>query len=467
MSGAAAALGRLRGLAGGLMRNEAGAMLFAFTAATIVLRLGGNIVLTRLLDPYAFGIVGVIISVMMVLAMLSDIGVFDFVIRHKKGGEPHFLDVIWTIRLGQGALQALVMLLGAVPIALALEKPELATPIAVTAPLFFLNALCPMTLLLAQREGRVRITCAIELIALAIQIVVNLSLTLLMPDYRALVIGLYANAVARILLTLFLLDGGSKPAWDEGLAREFLGFSRWIIASTLLTLLITQSDKILFARLFTMADFGIYMLAANLALALQPFGRNYVERYFFPLVSRTWHDTPDRLATIFYAARARLYPLLFAGFGFAIGFAPCLFGLLFDHRYEHGWIYMAVMVLRMALDLDSFANIQTAMAMGRTGPILHGNIIRFILFALLVALLFQPLGPIALPLALALAEIGALIYSIGLMRRAGLFRPRSHALYYIAMIGGALAGALLSYLFAGPVIDDGLRVIGWPPIMAG
>jgi len=70
------------------------------------------------------------------------------------------------------------------------------------------------------------------------------------------------------------------------------------------------------------------MLPANLALAFQPFGRNYVERWFFPLVARIWKDSPAALADMFYAARTRLYLLLFAGLGFGIGCAPALFRLL-------------------------------------------------------------------------------------------------------------------------------------------
>ena len=54
------------------------------------------------------------------------------------------------------------MLAAAWPIASFLGKPELAWPIAATAPLFLLNALCPMSLILAQREGKVRATCAVE-----------------------------------------------------------------------------------------------------------------------------------------------------------------------------------------------------------------------------------------------------------------------------------------------------------------
>ena len=460
MNASASPIGPAKAFLLRLARNEAGAMLFVFTTATLVLRLGGNIVLTRLLDPQAFGVVGVIVSVMMVLAMISDLGFFDFVIRHKKGSDRRFLDVIWTIRLGQSALQSAAMFVGAWPIALFLGKPELALPIAATAPLFLLNALCPMTLLLAQREGRVRATCLIELVTIAVQIAVNLALTLVMPDYRALIVGLYVSAVARAVLTLAMIDGGSRPRWDGVLAREFFGFSRWILPSTLLTLLITQSDKFLFARLFSVADFGVYMLPVNLALALQPFGRNYVERYFFPLVARTWHDAPEALGGIFYAARMRSYLLLFAGFGFGIGFAPALFRVLFDSRYEYGWIYLSVLLLRNAFDIDAFTNIQTVLAMGRTSPMLRSNLVRLVLFVLWVAALFRPLGPLALPLALTAAEFGALLYTIALLRRAGLFNPRAHALYYSAMLGAALVGAGISLVFAPNVIRAGLAVIG-------
>jgi lipopolysaccharide exporter len=460
MSIAISSAGRLKALLLGLSRDEAGAMLFAFTAAMLVLRLGGNIALTRLLDPHAFGVVGVILSVMIVLAMISDLGFFDFVIRHKKGGDRRFLDVIWTIRLAQSGLQSLAMLLGATSIALFLGKPDLALPIALTAPLFVLHALCPMTLLLAQREGRVRATAAVELIALAIATAVNLAFSFVLADYRALIVGLYAGALARPILTLLIVRGGSRLGWDRGLAREFFGFSRWILPSTLVMLLISQSDKFLFARLFTVADFGVYMLPVNLALALQPFGRNYVERYFFPLVARAWNEAPETLAGIFYPARRRFYLLLFGGLGFGIGFAPALFAIMFDHRYEYGWIYLSILVLRNAFEIDSFTNVQTVMAMGRASPTLHSNLVRLGLFALAVAILFRPLGPIALPLALTVAEFGALSYTIALLRRAGLFSVREHGAYYAVMLAAVVPGAAISLIFARYVVDAGIAAIG-------
>jgi O-antigen/teichoic acid export membrane protein len=341
-----------------------------------------------------------------------------------------------------------------------LGKPELAWPIAVTAPLFFINALCPISLLLAQREGKVRATCAVELLALAVQIAVNLGLSLVMPDYRALIVGLYVSGIMRWVFTRMIVGGGSRIAYERDLAREFFGFSKLIVASTILTMLLTQADKFLFARLFSVADFGVYMLPVNLAIAFQPFGRNYVERYFFPLMARSWHEAPAALAAVFYTARRRQYLMLFAGIGLGIGLAPALFRLIFDHRYEYGWIYLSVLLLRIALDYDNFANLQAMMAMGRARPMLVANLLRLLMFALTAIGLYQPLGPIALPLALVAAELVALLYTIALLRGAGLFRPRDHGLYYLVMTGTMLLGAALSLLLAPAVVQAGFALIG-------
>jgi lipopolysaccharide exporter len=448
----AMAAARARGLLRGGLRNEAGAMLMAFTAATIVLRLGSNVVLTHMLDPRIFGVMAVIASVTTILNMLSDLGFGNFVVGHPDGGDPRVLDVAWTIRLGQATAQGLVMLAAAVPVAAFLGKPEMAWPIAVCAPLFLAYALTPMSALLAQREGKVRIGCAIELGSLIVQIAVNIGFALVIRDYMALVIGLYAGNAARVLLTMLLLRTPSHIRFDRAIAREFFGYSRVIVASTIVTLLITQSDKVVFARLFSLGEFGIYMLATNFALATLPFGRNYVQRYLFPLVSRTWRDDPAALVTVYYGARRRIYPLMFATFGFAAGLAPLIFALLFDHRYEQGWLLLSILLVRNALDLDSFASSQALFAIGRTATMLHSNILRAALFAGLVFALYTRLGVLSVPVALVAAEFGTLLYFAVLLQRADLLRFRPLAVYYAVLAATFAAGATVSVLAVPEVI---------------
>lgn len=218
-----------------LARGRGSGVMILFTGATLLLRLASNAALTRILPPYVFGVMGVIASVMVILTMLSDLGYASFVIRHEKGDDARFIDVTWTIRLGQSIAQAAVMLVAAAPIAAALGKPWLAYPIALCAPVFVLNALCPMAMLVAQRHGRVRMIGSIELVSLAVQIVLNVGLAGVIQDYRALIIGLYAGAIAKMVLTLLLLRPRPRLSFDRAVAAEFLGFSRIIMLSSILT----------------------------------------------------------------------------------------------------------------------------------------------------------------------------------------------------------------------------------------
>ena len=443
----------------GVVRGRPGSVMILFTAATLLLRLASNATLTRILPPYVFGVMGVIASAMVILTMLSDLGYASFVIRHERGDDPRFIDVTWTIRLGQSVLQAIAMVLLAAPFAAMLGKDWLTHPIASCAPVFVLNALCPMSLLVAQRHGRVKMVGAIELGALIVQIALNVGLATVFMDYRALIVGLYAGALTRIGLALFLLRPMPRLSFERALATEFFGFSRIIMVSSILTLLITQADKVLFARLFPMPTFAVYAMATNLALSTQPFGRNYVQNYFFPLVSRVWREAPDTIAHIFYRGRGRAYRLLFAGFGFATGFAPVMFAILFDWRYEYGWVFMSVLMVRCALDLDSFIGSQTLMAMGFTATTLRANVLRLILFAVAVAGLFRPVGPIALPLALAIAEAGAAIYIGWLLHRHRIFKPRLHAAYAVIFVAAFAAGGAISMLaFPGKTIEGLARM---------
>ena len=56
-----------------------------------VLRLGGNLVLTRLLVPEMFGLLSIATTVAVILYMLSDVGLQPVVVRSARGDDPAFV----------------------------------------------------------------------------------------------------------------------------------------------------------------------------------------------------------------------------------------------------------------------------------------------------------------------------------------------------------------------------------------
>src|SRR6056297_1850851 len=69
-----------------------------------VLRLGSNLVLTRILFPEAFGLMALVQVFIVGLQMFSDVGIQTSVIRSKRGDDPASLHTAWTFQVLRGVL---------------------------------------------------------------------------------------------------------------------------------------------------------------------------------------------------------------------------------------------------------------------------------------------------------------------------------------------------------------------------
>ena len=130
------------------------ASIVATAIATNLLRIASSVTLTRLLDAQAFGIVGIVTSVAIILQLVSDIGVLPFVVRHERGDDRAFLDEIWTLRLIRSTALTIVMAALAIPVSRFLDKPEFALILAIWSVNFFIDGLSSMVFATAVREQR-------------------------------------------------------------------------------------------------------------------------------------------------------------------------------------------------------------------------------------------------------------------------------------------------------------------------
>jgi O-antigen/teichoic acid export membrane protein len=93
--------------------------------ATQALRLGSNLILTRLLFPEAFGLMVVVGIVLFGLTMLSDVGILQAVIQNPRGDDEDFLNTAWTLQIMRGGLLCVLTWCIAYPASLFFDKPEL------------------------------------------------------------------------------------------------------------------------------------------------------------------------------------------------------------------------------------------------------------------------------------------------------------------------------------------------------
>ncbi|HTF88639.1 MAG TPA: oligosaccharide flippase family protein [Planctomycetota bacterium] len=304
-----------------------------------VLRFGGNLLLTRLLVPEAFGAMALINALLVGLQLFSDIGIGPSIVQSPRGDQPAFLNTAWTMQTLRGFLLWLVACALAHPVAVFYGDPRLAWILPVAGLTALLGGFNSTRIFSAYRHVDLARISVLELISQAAGLVAMVVLALLYHSIWSLVAGGIVGTLAKLILSHTSLPGiANRFCWDKSALDQMLRFGRWIFASTLLTFLVGQSDRLIFGALIPLGALGVYSVASMIAVMPSTALGRMASGVFFPIYSRV-HNAGGDLGPVFLRVRRPL--LILAGWmiaGLAGGGAAAV-RLLYDARYEQaGWI---------------------------------------------------------------------------------------------------------------------------------
>jgi O-antigen/teichoic acid export membrane protein len=414
------------------------------TVGNLVVRTGSSMVLTRLLRPYDFGIVGIITSIFYVVAMITDLGFQAFLVRHERTDERHFRDVIWTIHAKRGAALFAAVAAASPAIAWAFGKPVVALPLAVASATFLINGLASLSLMTALRRDKARELSLLDFGLQIFQTTVGILLALWLRNAWAIIAVMLVQSVCKCALSYLLFqDSAQRPARDREISREFFAFSRIILMSSALSLLIGQSDKLVLARLFTLDQFGLYAIAITIASAPVGFAETYVHRVLFPIYAQTWRQFPSELGQVYYRAKRRAAALYAFSCGGLIGSASLVIAILYDPRYFTAWAFLSLLMIASALRLSTIAASEVLTAIGDMKRMLRMNVVRVLWLAAAIPAGFLLLGVLGVVAAVGLIEVPAMLYSWVLLRRIHILKLREELFLLALVCAGAAIGALV------------------------
>ena len=426
----------------GVAKNSV-AVLTTTMAVTNLVRLVSNLILTRLLAPEAFGVVGVVLAINYILQMTTDMGFGAYIVRAETWPDRRRLNVIWTVRVIRNLLLALLMFAFAGPLAAAFDKPMLVDPIRVTSLLVILQGIVSLHPYMAQRAQRISYITIVQFAGFLAQIVLTILIALFIRSYWAMILGLLAGAAVTVIFSYTLFPGGlHRFAFDRTIGAELWRYSRVIVPSSIITVILLQADKIFIGRALSLDVFGLYMLAVNLTMAGQRLLHAYVNKIIFPLYAETHRSRPEKLFSVYYSARRRMTMLLAFMLGGAAGGGELLVRILLDDRYLGSGVFVSLLCFGSLFLLVTKPAESLLFAMGRIRSTLEGNVLRLAWIAVAAPLGFHFYGVIGLVAAFALIELAAAFFWWGRLIVRGVFDLREE-LYWIAaaMLGGAIGFA--------------------------
>ena len=283
--------------------------------ATQALRVVNSIILTRLLMPEAFGEMIVVITLIVGMGMLSDIGLEPSVVQSKRGDETTFLNTAWTLQSVRGIMLWIVALLLAYPAAHFYKDPRLLYVLPVLALSTLITGLNSANLLSLSRHMGVRRLFAIDFSTQIITLIVTIAWAFLWPSVWALVAGNVIGNVYKVLLSHHpgLVPGmRNRICWDPSCVTEIIHFGKWIFLATAFWFFALNADKLILGRLVSLSVLGVYGIAFQMSDVPRAVINAFSLKVGYPFISRIIHlpmpEFRERLL------RYRGYALMVGGF---------------------------------------------------------------------------------------------------------------------------------------------------------
>lgn len=315
-------------------------------ASSQVLRLVSNLLTTRLLLPEAFGIMALANTFVLGLALFSDVGLGQSVVRSKRSEDSTFTNTVWTMQVIRGCLIWMLCLGLAFCVYLfaqngffALDSvyahPLLPMVLGVVSVSAVVSGFESTNMAMASRTLNVKQITQIELLSQVGALLIMVVWAYLAQSIWALVAGSIVAASIRTILSHTIVPGPQcRFQWDGAAASEIFSFGKWIFVGSIMGFVVSNGDRIMLGGLTSATSLGIFSLAAFLMGAIQQIFSKLASSVAYPTFCEIVRNQPEKLQFTYYKIRfpIDLASLFAAGFLFSAG--HIIADVLYDKRYS-------------------------------------------------------------------------------------------------------------------------------------
>ena len=315
-----------------------------------VLRLGSNLILTRLLAPEMFGLMALAQTFLTGVQLMSDIGTKQSVIRSARGEDDGFLATAWTIQAGRGALIGAIACALAWPAALFYDQDSLFAVLCVLALVPLIEGFKSISEARASRNMELGRQTLIQLASYVVTVVVMVAMAWVLQSVWALVIGTVIGSALRTVLShLYLSKFHHRFHLEPGALKEIISFGRWVLLGTFFTFLGGRGITAVHGALVPLDVLGILAVSTVLIRALESLVMRLLSAVGLPAFSKALRENPKSLPRLLSKLRNRVLTVAVAIFVLISFFAQGIIDALYDQRYTLAGAFLSIQALNGAL----------------------------------------------------------------------------------------------------------------------
>ncbi|HKY34250.1 MAG TPA: oligosaccharide flippase family protein, partial [Candidatus Polarisedimenticolia bacterium] len=285
-----------RGLTGRAIR--AGTTLAVLTVVENAVLLVRTLVLSRLLSPFEFGLMGIAFMSITLADVLSQTGFARALVQRRDDPEP-YMDTVWSVSALRGLLLAVAVSLSA-PAFGAFFRAPAAVPVVQAISLgLLINGLSSPRLALLERELRLGRHGLPRTAGMVVDLVVTTSLAFAWRSVWAMLAGYLSYCLVMTLTSYLVAPHRPRPRIDWERARSLYGFGKHVFRYELTSYLVEQVDRLSVGRLLDVPRLGLYTFAARMAVLPSTITYTILLKVAFPAFSRIQQE-PERVREAFH-----------------------------------------------------------------------------------------------------------------------------------------------------------------------
>jgi O-antigen/teichoic acid export membrane protein len=250
------------------------------------------IILARVLAPNDFGLMGVALLAFSALDTFSATGFMEALVQKKENIED-YLSAAWTALLLRSVGLFIILFFAARYVAIFFKAPETEIILQVLSICPLLSGLNNIGIVYFQKELEFSKQFLYQLSGTLADFIVAVSAALILKSVWAIVFGLLAANIVRLIVSYTIHPYRPHFSSDFGKAKELFCFGKWILGSSILVFLVFQGDDIFVGKLLGVTILGFYQMAYRFSNAPATEITHVISQVTFPAYSKLQKNLPS------------------------------------------------------------------------------------------------------------------------------------------------------------------------------
>ena len=366
------------------------------------------LIAARLLGPEQIGLVGIALLSLAIVEAMTDTGLSQAVIQHRKRIDKDEAGAAWTLQVCRGVVLGALLIASATPIALFFETAASAQLIAISATIPVLrNAINP-GLFITQRERNFRKISFYESSAAFLDFLASLILIKLGFGVTSILIGSIASETLKLILSWSWLKIETTPNTQWKKIRDLTNFGKWVWGSSIITLILNQLDKVLVVKFLGTNQFGLYQVASRIAQLLISDGVTALGQFLFPTFSEIFRTS--------YSEARKYFRKVIIAVSATIAILSILISLLAKNILSLGVEWLSAAPILQILSIGMFFGaciailVSFSRAIGKPQLVTQAVFVQLITLCITAPILITSLESVGMALASCSAMLSTVIF---------------------------------------------------------